>query len=160
MTYRSIDRKGPRTEFHTYLDLVIFCDNLAQLQERLKYERTLKPYRKIGFCTVSSRAEHCPVTIVGDRTIRIEWRSPQSFVLPGVKKAIDLLARQNVYIDVLEKEILDYTKKESHDPKEQEGKILELAEKGKIIAATRLAKETYNSDTTTEAKQFVESLLV
>jgi hypothetical protein len=159
LTYHGIDRRGPRTEFHTYLDLAIVCDNLAQLRERLKYERTLKPSRKIGFCTVSSRAEHWPVTIKGDKTIRIEWRSPQSFVLPGVKKAIDLLARQNVRIEKLEKEIVDYTKGDSLNLKEQESKILELAERGKIIAATRLAKETYNCQTTTEAKQFVESLL-
>jgi hypothetical protein len=40
-----------------------------------------------------------------------------------------------------------------------EGKILELAEKGKTIAAMRLAKEVYNYRTTAEAKRFVESLL-
>jgi hypothetical protein len=158
MTYNSLRRNKPRTEFHTYLDLTTTCDNLHQLKERLKYERTLKPFRKVGICTVSSRTEHWPVTVEGDNTIRIEWRSPHSFVLPSVKKAIDLLERQNVRIQALEKEVKDYTQKDSLDPKEIDGKILELAEKGKIIAATRLAKKAYNYQTT-EAKKFVESLL-
>lgn len=88
MTYNSTERNKPRTEFGTYLDLVITCDNLDQLQEKLKYERTLKHTKKVGICTVSSRAEHWPVTIEGSNTIRIKWRSPQSFVLPSVKKPL------------------------------------------------------------------------
>lgn len=84
---------------------------------------------------------------------------PTIFRFAQRKKAVDLLERQNICIGSPAKEVHDYTQKDSLDPNELESKILELAEKGKTIAAMRLAKEAYNYRTTAEAKRFVESLL-
>jgi hypothetical protein len=156
--YYGSQRNAPTTEFHSYLDLFIHGGNLHPLHERLRYERTAKVTKDRGVCKVSTKAVHYPVSVPEDRTIRIQWRCPSSHVVPGIKKAADALARQRVTIRPMQRQVNDYTKTSSADGEKPEAQILELAEKGKIIAATRLAKKVYDYDTT-EARQFVEGLL-
>jgi len=152
--YRS-QRDGAATEYHTYFDFIVRDSSLQPLKDRLKYEHTAMVTRDRIICKVSSKAQHYPVSVPDERTIRILWRSPASHVVPSVRKLADLLARQRVTIRAAERQVCDYTKSASSDP---ESKILELVEKGKKIAAVRLAEKLYGYNTT-EAKQFIEGLL-
>ena len=124
----------------------------------MRYERNVKVTKDRIICKTSTKAVHYPVSVVEDKIIRIQWRCPSSCVVPGIKKAIDLLARQRVNVRPIQRQVHDYTKTNSADSKESEARILELAEKGKIFAATRLARKVFSYNTT-EAKQFVEGLL-
>lgn len=156
--YRGAQRSGTTTEFHTYLDLIVDDDKLDGLRERLTYERSAKARKKFSILEFSTKAIHYPVSVPEAQTIRIQWRCPGAHVVPGIKQVVDLLARQHVTIEPAQRHVRDYTKSASRDDKGAEAKILELVEKGKIIAATRLAKNIYNYDTT-QAKEFVEGLL-
>jgi len=78
--------------------------------------------------------------------------------VPSAKKLAELLERRQVTIRPTERQVCDYTKTESSDTSQSEAQILELAERGKIIPAVRLAEKLYGYDTT-EARQFVEGLL-
>ncbi len=156
--YEGARREGPTTEYHTYLDLFVRDQDPQPLKERLRYERNVKVTKDRIICKTSSKAVHYPVSVVEDKIIRIQWRCPSSWVVPGIKRVIDVLARQHVNIRPTQRQVHDYTKTHSADSKESEARILELAEKGKVFAATRLARKVFNYNTT-EAKQFVEGLL-
>lgn len=160
ITKQKITAPGSRsrneTSFHTFLDIHLSSVDLAPLKERLKYERTTKA-QKTGKYT-SSKARHYPVSVVGKDTIRIEWRSPSDIVVPGIKKALAVLERQGITIESPEKETIDLTEQGRNDLKKAEDKILYLAERGNFIAATKLARRTYDLSLT-EAKQFVEDLI-
>jgi hypothetical protein len=158
ITCEAARSEGPTTEHHTYLDLLIRGQDLQPLRESLKYERTAKVTKDRIICKTSTKAVHYPVSVPDDRTIRIQWRCPSSHIVPGVRKVVDVLVRQRVNVRAMERQVKDYTKAGLAKGKESEAKILELAEKGKTIAATRLASKVYNYNTT-EAKQFVEGLL-
>ena len=146
------------SEYLTYLDLHLKADNLQSLQERLKYERSVKKYRDSGIYKTGIKAHHYPVSVPESKMIRIQWRGSGSYIVPSIKKAADLLARQNIIIKPVQRQTRDYTKKTIQDGARADDKILELAERGKIFAAIRLTKQVYDYDTT-EARQFVESLL-
>ncbi len=122
-----------------------------------KHERTVKVQTGKRVSS-SSRARHYPVSVVDGKTIRIEWRSPQEFVVPGVKRAIAALGRQNVTIDSLKREVVDLTGDREGERRSMDDKILHLAERGNLMAATKLARRVYKLSLT-EAKQFVEEML-
>jgi hypothetical protein len=155
--YRS-QGNSKTTEYQTHLDLHIKTESLEPLQERLKYERSVKTYKDSGIHKSSTKAHHYPVSVPGHKIIRIKWRSPGIFIVPGVKKAADLLARNYVIIKPPQRQGRDFTPRAIEGGAKADDRILELAERGKILAATRLAKHVYNYDTT-EAKKFVDSLL-
>jgi hypothetical protein len=146
------------TEYQRHLDLHIKTESVQPLRERLKYERSVKAYKDSGVYKSGTKARHYPVSVPEDKIIRIHWRSPGTFVTPGVKKAADLLARNHVTIEPLQREDRDFTTKAVEGGAKADDRILELAERGKVLAATRLAKRVYNYDTT-EARKFVDSLL-
>jgi len=149
--------RGNVTSFHTFLDLHVSAAELAPLQERLKYERTVKVQTGTKLKS-SSRARHYPVSVVDSDTIRIEWRSPQDVIVPGAKKALAALSRCHVSVEVLNREVIDLTEGSSTVAKSTEDKILHLAERGNLMAATKLARRAYKLKLT-DAKQFVEELL-
>ena len=155
--YRS-QGNSKTTEYQTHFDLHIKTDSLQPLRERLRYERSVKTYKDSGIYKSSTKARHYPVSVPEDKIIRIHWRCSGSFVTGGIKKAADLLARNHVIIKPVQRKISDFTTKAVQDGAKAGDKILELAESGNIIAATKLAKRVYNYDTT-QAKKFVDSLL-
>jgi hypothetical protein len=146
------------TEYQRHLDLHIKTESLEPLRERLKYERSVKTYKDSGVSKSSTKARHYPVSVPEDKIIRIQWRSPGTHVVPGIKKAVDLLSRNHVSIEPVQRKDRDFTSKNVESGTKADDKILELAERGKIFAATRLAKRVYNYDTT-EARKFIDSLL-
>ncbi len=153
MRYKSINRKT-KVEFRKYLDLETTFDNLHELKQRLKYERNCAFQSNNGGGKVRTVVEHWPVTVLEDNIIRIEWVS----VRPGINKAIEILQRQKITIKEKERIVNDFTRIESLDKEQLESKILELAEREKTFAAIRLAERAFDCSTT-EAKEFVESLM-
>jgi hypothetical protein len=156
--YYGSQKNSKTTEYQTYLDLLIKAVNLQPLRKRLKYERSIKTYKNSGIYKYGTKSHHYPVSVPEDKIIRIQWRGPGSYITPGVKKAADLLARQHIIIRPVQRQFCDFTKRAVQEGAKADDKILELAEKGKIFAAIRLAKQVYDYDTT-QARQFVESLL-
>jgi hypothetical protein len=150
-------RGGNTTSFHTFLDLNTTARDLSPLKEQLVYERNLKMPVTGTFVKSSGKSQHYPVSVVDNRTVRIEWRSPQDIVTPAAKKALDTLNGQGIHIEALHKEVIDLTRDRT-DHSRMEDNILLLAERGNRVAAVKLARRTYGFDIT-EAKEFVEGLL-
>jgi ribosomal protein L7/L12 len=63
-----------------------------------------------------------------------------------------------VNMERLHREVIDLTEDGAAIQKSTEDKILHLAERGNLMAATKLARRIYKLSLT-EAKQFVEELL-
>ncbi len=100
---------------------------------------------------MSTRYQHFPVRLAAPALLRIEWD-----VVPKLQTLLDALTRHTLVSDGGE-EKKDYTQLESLDRKEQEARLLELAESGDVIGAIAIARKLYSYDLAA-AKQFVESL--
>ena len=101
---------------------------------------------------MSTRYQHFPVRLVSPTLLRIEWA-----VVPKLQTLLDALTRHTL-VSAGSEEKKDYTHLESLDRKEQEARLLELAESGDMIGAIALARQLYSYDLT-EAKQFVQELV-
>ncbi|CAA6691891.1 MULTISPECIES: hypothetical protein [unclassified Lentimonas] len=145
------------TSFHTFLDLHTPSTDLQPLKAQLKYERTCKAPKTGRLVTSSSKYQHYPVSIVGEHTVRIAWRSPSDRITPNIKTALKAFSRQGIRIDPLQKETHDLTKTASEQTA-QDDQILQLAEHGNMLAAIKLTRKSYGMRLT-EAKAFVEDLL-
>lgn len=156
LTLLGISGKG-KTSYHTFLDLTVAEQDISLLQDQIKYERNLKPPLTGKFIKSRSKSHHYPVSVIDNRTIRIEWRSPADWITPKITIAVQLLGDLGIKIDSPKNEIVDMTKSGA-DPKRMEDNILRMAERGKVIAATALARRTYGLSLT-EAKLFVEELV-
>jgi len=150
-------RNSKRTSFHTFLDLSIMENDLGPLREQIKYERNLKMPPTGKFIKQSSRSKHYPVSVVDDRVVRIEWRSHTEFITPRIKKALVKLSEEGIRIETLQKEVIDLTRGKDNK-KQMEDNILHLVERGKTLAAVRLARKAYGLSLV-EAKAFVEDLV-
>lgn len=100
---------------------------------------------------MSTRYQHFPVRLASPTLLRIEWG-----VVPKLQTLLDALTRHTL-VSASAEEKKDYTQLENLDRKEQEARLLELAESGDMIGAIAMARKLYSYDLTT-AKQFVESL--
>src|SRR5581483_10194349 len=100
---------------------------------------------------MSTRYQHFPVRLAAPALLRIEWD-----VVPKIQTLLDAMTRHTLVSDGGE-EKKDYTQLESLDRKEQEARLLELAESGDVIGAIAIARKLYSYDLAA-AKQFVESL--
>ena len=124
--------------------------DLSELRERLRRERQLRSGRTAW--------RHYPVSVLDDRTIRIEWRSKRTRIVPGIDRALQLLggaARE-------EQDSREYVELggagrtlESTDAMHQ---VRALAEQGRIVEATLLAKRAFGWSTT-EARERIEQLV-
>lgn len=156
-TLRKPDLRGRQTTSrHIFLDLALPKADLAPLKELLRTERSITPPTVGKFFKSRSKANHYPVSVVDDRIIRIEWRSPSDHVTPGIKKAIDFLRNERIRIDPPQNETVDLTQS-SADQSKAEDQILYLAERGDLIAATRLARRNLGLSLP-EARRFVKEL--
>jgi hypothetical protein len=100
---------------------------------------------------MSTRYQHFPVRLASPTLLRIEWG-----VVPKIQTLLNALTRHTL-VSASAEEQKDYTHLENLDRKEQEARLLELAESGDMIGAIAIARKLYSYDLTT-AKQFVESL--
>lgn len=108
--------------------------------------------RNQGGAAVSARYQHLPVRLSSPTSLQIEWG-----VVPGARSFLEALTRHT-----LVKPATDTSKNFADlaglGRKEQEARLLELAESGDVISAVALARQLYSYDLTT-AKQFVDSLI-
>ncbi len=142
------------TSFHTFLDINFARPDLTQLKDQIKEERKKRIKTRHG----SFKNNHYPVAVVDEDTVRIEWRSPTDIVVPGIKKVLDAFREYNVTVAPTIKEVIDTTGRDKKDKAKAEDNIIKLAERGNIMAATKLARKTYKMKLA-DAREFVEGLL-
>ena len=142
------------TSFHTFLDINFHSADLSRLKEQIKQERQKRITKKHS----SYKTNHYPVAVVDEDTVRIEWRSPTDIVVPGIKKVLAAFEQYNITIAPKIKEVIDTTGSDRKDKAKAEDNIIHLAERGNIIAATKLARKTYKMSLA-DAREFVEGLL-
>ncbi len=123
--------------------------DLSELQERLRRERQSR--------SGGTAWRHYPVSVLDDRTIRIEWRSKRARIVPGIDRALHLLGgpareeqgpREYVELGGAGRRL------ESTDAMHQ---VRALAEQGRIVEATLLAKRAFGWSTA-EARERIEQL--
>ena len=143
---------GSTTQFLTYIDLILKQPVRQELRDALVYEHKAVSRSKGPF-KATSKVHHYPLGINGDNILRIDFGS----VIPSATKALELLERYNVAITETKKEKVDYTISYT-DRKKMEEQIIDLAQRGKIIPAVKVARRAYGMSTT-DAKKFVDELL-
>lgn len=148
------DSRNPRattTRTRRFIELELVGKS-ESLTDALAHE-TSRVFSKAaqGGANVSTRYQHLPVTLSGN-FLRIEWG-----VVPSARVLLDALTRHTL-VRPDGQRTKDYSNLESLDRKEQEGRLLELAESGDIIGAVTIARRLYSYDLTA-AKQFVDELL-
>jgi hypothetical protein len=145
--------RGEDSAGETLREHLLFLDvrlepgvDLCELKERLRRERQLRSGRTAW--------RHYPVCVLDDRTIRIEWRSKRTRIVPGIDRALQLLGG---------------AAHQAHCPREYvelggAGRKVEsmhqvrmLAGQGRIFEATLLAKRAFGWSTA-EARERIEEL--
>ncbi len=148
--------RGQDSARETLRERLLFLDvrlkpgaNLSELQERLRNERQLR--------SGGTAWRHYPVSVLDDRTIRIEWRSKRTRIVPGIDRALQLLGSA-AHEEQGPPEYVELggagRKLESTEAMKQ---VRALAEQGRIVEATLLAKRAFGWSTT-EARQRIEQL--
>ena len=148
--------RGQDSARETLRERLLFLDvqlkpgaDLSELQERLRRERQ--------FRSGSTAWRHYPVSVLDDRTIRIEWRSKRTRIVPGIDRALPLFGgaahqahgpREYVELGGAGRKV------ESTEAMHQ---VRALAEQGRIVEATLLAKRAFGWSTA-EARQRIEEL--
>jgi hypothetical protein len=148
--------RGQDSAGETLREHLLFLDvrlkpgvDLSELQERLRGERQLR-----GGGTAW---RHYPVSVQNDRTIRIEWRSKRTRIVPAIDQALQLLggaARK-------EKGPREYVELggagRAPESTEAMHQVRMLTEQGRIVEATLLAKRAFGWSTE-EARERIEQL--
>jgi hypothetical protein len=133
-----------------FLDIVLDpATDLSSLADQLSAERRLR--------SRVAAWRHYPVTIVNDRTLRLEWRGKHARVKPPVDEAIRSLAMFAGPLP-LQRERVDLGTMAGAPVNEQpERAVRALAEQGRINEATLLAVRSFGFSAT-EARQYVERI--
>jgi hypothetical protein len=146
---RNLRASTLRTRRFVQLELAGDGESLAKALANESKRVFAKPFD--GGANVSTRYQHVPVKL-SDRILRIEWA-----VVPSAQVLLDVLTRHTL-VQPAGTSIKDFAHLEGLDRKEQESRLLELAESGDMIGAVTLARQLYAYDLTT-AKDFVDSLI-
>jgi hypothetical protein len=100
----------------------------------------------------STRYQHFPVQLTSPTLLRIEWG-----VVPGAQTILDALTRHTL-VQPASEASKNYVNLEALSRKDQETRLLDLAESGDMIGAITMARKLYAYDLT-QAKQIVEELM-
>ena len=144
------DGRGTSTRRRVVIEIEL-DEESSELAQALAAERNA-PAPRIGrwYGTSAGKYRHYPVVMPSARIIAIEWG-----VVPRAPAFISIMA---LHTPVEATEIVrDYTALGALAKHEQESRLLELAQKGNMMDAIRLARSLYGYDMT-EAKQFVTDL--
>ena len=144
------DGRGTSTRRRIVIEIEL-DEESRELAQALAAERNA-PAPSIGrwYGSSAGKYRHYPVVMPSPRVIAIEWG-----VVPRAPVFISIMA---MHTPVEATEIVrDYTALGALAKHEQESRLLELAEKGHMMDAIRLARSLYGYDMT-EAKQFVTDL--
>ncbi len=135
--------------FFTELEIALNSVDTKELNERLKYEISVK---------AKTKHHHYPVSMAAGDKIRIEWKSSKTGVAPHIGRALELFAKYGVRVAPEIRETKDYRETSSVDKAEIETRILDLIQKGDVMKAKELAKHAYNMSLA-EADTFVNELM-
>lgn len=147
-TQKSDARHGTRVQYLTFLDIHTTGNDLGPLAERLQYEIQVKSKTKY---------HAYPVSVHG-KAIRIQWRSGEIRLTPGIGNIVANLARKGMKILPKQHEKIDLRAQAVRNRKSQEADIIQMLQRGDKIGAVRLAKKLYDFDLA-EAKEFVDQLV-
>jgi hypothetical protein len=137
----------------TCLDFCLHHPDTAALQTHLQAEQRAKFQ---GKWTTSAVLDY-PVEVLPEGIIRLRWRkSGQCALSPSLARALQYPGH-HVTIASPDSMKVDLTHQPGRPPREEDAKILKLAQSGDRIAAIELARLTYGS-TLTEAVALVEKL--
>ena len=146
------NRKASTVRTRRFVELEL-ADNMDRLAAALTNESKrvfAKPNQ--GGAAVSARYQHLPLRLSSPNTVRIEWG-----VVPAARNLLDALTRHTL-VRPASNTAKDFAHLEGLQRKEQEARLLELAESGDMIGAVALARQLYAYDLTT-AKEFIDSLI-
>jgi hypothetical protein len=152
-----LELRGQDSARETLRERLLFLDirlkpgvDLSELQERLRNERKLR--------SGGTAWRHYPVSVLEDRAIRIEWRSKRTRIVPGIDRALQLLGgaahEEQGPPEYVE---LGGAGRRLEESTEAMHQVRALAEQGRIVEATLLAKRAFGWSTT-EARQRIEQL--
>jgi hypothetical protein len=144
------DGRGTSTRQRTVIEIEL-QDDAPELAGALEAERRAEaPRLARWYGSTAGKYRHYPVRMAAPRIIAIEWG-----VRPSAARFVQIMA---VHAPVeAAVAVRDYTALGALKRHEQESKLLELVESGRIMDAIRLARSLYGYDVT-EAKQFVDGL--
>jgi hypothetical protein len=135
-----------RTRKYVELELAADCQ---QLTDELAHERERVMGRVTG---ITTRYHDTPVFFAARDRLRVEWN-----VVPKAPAFLDAMTR-HILVQPAERSSKDLADFDGLSQKEQEAKLLELAQSGDKIGAIAMARRLYSYDLAA-AKQFVEELL-
>jgi hypothetical protein len=137
------------------LEIGVAAPIAREAQEQVMTERRRQPPEQGRLVTTRSRTLHYPVT-VDSNIIRIEWRSPRTWITPKAEHAVAIIARiARARAEPEQRDALDNT---AVTKENAERRILDLAERGQTMAAAQVARDVYGLSLT-EAVKFVEELM-
>lgn len=136
-----------QTQQLTFLDLCLANADTTALEKYLQQEINLRP----DGVTISM---DYPVQVLSDGVIELRWSGGIS---PSASKAIQYLS-QHIKIADADSRQVDLTHQKNLQPREEDGKIFELAKSGDEIGAVKLTRQIYGCSLS-EAKDLVEKLL-
>jgi hypothetical protein len=138
----------PRDKSHSssslvFLDIFVAGVDLTALKQRLKYEHAVRPEEFEMGVISKGKSGHYPVSIRTNKFIRIEWSSPETQIIPRIKKAVAILQSFGVAIAEPHNEALDYTNLglEQGDIAE---KLLHLIERGRSMQARSFLRKVHD----------------
>lgn len=144
------DGAGTVTNRRTVVEIEL-KDDVPEIGQALASDRQVEaPRIARWYGTSAAKYRHHPVQMPTSRIIAIEWG-----VFPRAGRFLEMMA---VHTPVEGAEIIrDYTALGAMVQHEQESRLLELTESGRIMDAIRLARSLYGYDLT-QARRFVDGL--
>lgn len=122
--------------------------DLRPLESALAAERAHRP---VGNSFSRSKSHHTPAWLVDGRTLRIAWRGNGTCLTPSLPKALEALSAVIRVDSETRHETHDYTTPQSPDAAPE--KIRELAQRGRILDATQLARKATGASLSEARKQ-------
>lgn len=143
--------RGDTVVSATYLDIGLRDADTTELERHLTLERRREaPMIR----RTRTKAQHYPVRVAEAGIVRVEWRDHRTNIVPRIDEAIRRLGHRITVADA-EKVEPEHILELNRD--QQESRLLDMAERGEVLAAVKLAQRLYGLSTT-EAKRFVEEL--
>jgi hypothetical protein len=119
-TQKSDARRGTKIQYFTFLDIHTDHTDLGPLTARLKYDIRAKAKTKYHAYAVS----------VNGKTIRIQWRSAQIRLTPGIGDIVANLGRKGINVRPTKHEQIDLRAKAVRNRKNQEADIIRMVLRG------------------------------
>ncbi len=147
---------GTATWREQSLDVQVAPSLTDEIRTAISAERQRRVTREYlrKFVTVSGRANHVPVTVPTDGTIRIAWRTRYDGVRPSIKKVLGHLTLRVEQQSDSSDSIANW---DTADDESLDDLILRMVENGDTISAVRVLVQR-RGYSWTDAKHFVDAI--